>query len=367
MSNLARKQVRAATALTARRLGFGSVIVHPHPAGPSWTWTARRFSIGQALRRDANTNIDSSSLALTNVDGNLAPLTLDTPFKRAFGTKESVNTLKHLLNAVLRGTDSSFDIAQVENVHINSSQLRSVIFDVRCKLKSGEKVTVELQKVEMREQIVDRLIGYQAHDYREQWLRGGRTEAGLDGYRLVPVRVLALLDFLVDRDRNECGSLVQHFNIQHDRTSCASQVPARALEVRFKALSDITIMQLPLAPDRIDTDSTDAAKWAHLLRYSQKYRLGELPPPLRDDPFRAAAVSACYDNMGKEERASLALEEDVLRQWGSMEESLREAERKRAEAEKKVTEAELKTEKMRIEQEQEINELKRELERMKNQ
>lgn len=62
-------------------------------------------------------------------DGELAPLTKDTPFKRAFGRKECGRQLCSLLNAMLcTGVGSPLAIADILNVESKDTNLRSVIF-----------------------------------------------------------------------------------------------------------------------------------------------------------------------------------------------------------------------------------------------
>jgi hypothetical protein len=253
-----------------------------------------------------------------HASGALAPLTRDTPFKRAFA---SFRTLRHLLNAILRPDSKRHKIEKVLALEVKSSSLRSIVYDIHCQLKSGDVLIVELQKAEMRNMILDRLIGYQAREYSEQWLPGGATAAEGGGYALKPVRVLALLDFKLSLKEEECGSLVQHYHLQADRC-----VPARGVEERLRQLTDITIVQLPLAPKADElADADDAGKWAHLLRYSQKYRMESLPEPLTHGRYKRAAESARFDAMSVEERAELAAEERTLREWKSQDTQLRRA------------------------------------------
>lgn len=302
--------------------------------------------------------------------GELAPLTLDTPFKRALGTMAAKDTLKHFLNSLL---GEPVEIASIENVEIKSAVTRSVIFDVRCKLASGEKVIIELLKAPTRADFFDRLFGYLGGEYREQWRPGGRTEAGPRGYRLIPVRMVAVLDFLIDRDATLSGSLIQHYHIKHAPKD-PTEVPAPAAVKRLGALSNVTFLQLPLAPDELSEDSADVVKWAHLLHHSSRYKLDQLPRPLQHPPFLAAARSAAYDRMTREEREALRAESDALKEWTSLEEARSEAETRaqqeadaRAEAEARRAEAETKraeAETRRAEMEGELERLRKELEKL---
>ena len=106
--------------------------------------------------------------------GKLASLRLDTPFKRAFTKPE---TLSHFLNAVLND-DTEHRVTSINNVEVKSVITRSIIFDVHCMLANGSKVVVELQKANMRSQLVDRLAGYLGNAYAQQWQPDGKTAAG---------------------------------------------------------------------------------------------------------------------------------------------------------------------------------------------
>ena len=130
----------------------------------------------------------------------LAPLRLDTPFKRAFRNTAS---LAALLNAVLNDT-ANHKVTSVNNIELKSTQLRSCIFDVYCTLSDGSKVIIELQKANMRDEIVDRLVGYVSRSYSEQWLPGGSTGAGSGSYMLVPVKIVAIVDFMLEKDEASC-------------------------------------------------------------------------------------------------------------------------------------------------------------------
>lgn len=237
----------------------------------------------------------------------LAPLTRNTPFKRAFVNDDSKDTLRHLLSAVFDDiTDCEAAVAS-SNEDLRSFLGHLTIFDVRCKLSTNETVIIRLQKANRRPEIADRLIGYQACGYHEQW------EQSEKGHELIPVRVLALLDFTIQHDLAICGSLVQRYYMQ----PAAGTDPSLALANRFGRLGDFTVVQLPLAPtkEQLTEASTPIEKWAHLLRYSGEYNMETLPLPLLQDPYKKAIDSARYDMMPKEEREALFAEEECTRQY----------------------------------------------------
>ena len=240
--------------------------------------------------------------------GKLASLRMDTPFRRAFSKPQ---TLLHFLNAVLND-DTAHRVTAINNVEFKFTVTLSVIFDVHCTLANGSKVVVELQKANMRSQLVDRLVGFLGSAYAQQWKPGGTTVAG-SWYSLVPVRKVAVIDFLLAdqlADPPEAsGTLVANVS------TClrAGELPA-STAARFRELLDITIVQLPLAPASAEHGAPAAALWAHLLRHTDEYTMGTLPEALRAEPFKSAAESACIDAMSAE-RGALEVEENNLRDW----------------------------------------------------
>lgn len=120
-----------------------------------------------------------------------------------------------------------------------------------------------------------------------------------------------------------CGTLVQQYRTQLVAGD-PSQQAAPALASRLKEVSDLTIVQLPLAPTELKADATDAQKWAFLLHRSQEFTFESLPAPLREGPFLAAAQSARIDAMSEAERATLDLQLNVMRQYCSLDNAVAE-------------------------------------------
>lgn len=223
---------------------------------------------------------------------------------------------------------------------------RSVIYDIRCSLTCGAKVSVELHKSPARGHTEDRVVGSLACEYAAQRRPGGkRPEAGEGTYSLVPVRVLALLNYTLSPDKGECGTLVQHFYSQLAPTPPGASPPQRAAPaalLRLSQLSDITIVQLPLAPsaDELETAPPEG-KWAHLLHKSQDYSMHSLPASLRQGAFLAVAENARYDRMSADERRTLEYDERALGEFLYVVDGLEESREalKKAEAAREKVEA----------------------------
>jgi hypothetical protein len=250
----------------------------------------------------------------------LAPLRLDTPFKRAFQDHVS---LAHLLNSILNDTPEHAvtSITRVEvkpPLHNRASVFddRACFLDVFCTLANGSNVIIELQRATMRELFNDRLVGYVSRAYREQWRprrqEGITAQAGSTGrYTLTPVKVVALVDFTLERDVATSGSLVQNYSM----CARAGTIAVPAALQRLQELCDVTVVQLPLAPKDAASliGAPPAALWAHLLRYSQLYSMHTLPEALQAEPYATVAASVRCEALTAEERAAVLVEEDERR------------------------------------------------------
>jgi hypothetical protein len=263
--------------------------------------------------------------------GHLLPLRMDTPFKRAFRDHD---TLAALLNAVM-GNAQNHRVVAVNNSEFKASGQRTCILDVHCTLDDGSKVIVEVQKALMRDEIVDRLYGYTSRVYSEQWLPGGGTEAGVTD-ALVPIRTVAIVDFTLEASAAASGAMVQHYSMGYTGTGA----PAPSALQRYRALSQHTVVQLPLAPTKVTPGLSPAQLWAHLLRYSETYSPATLPEALLEPPYAGAVLNARADSMTRQERAELEEEDKAIRDAARVERYAARAERtEQAEARAEQAEA----------------------------
>jgi PD-(D/E)XK nuclease family transposase len=204
-------------------------------------------------------------------------LASDTPFKRAFG--RGGNSLRDLLNSIY-----DEDIKSVEKLDVVNKNLfpnRFLMYDVFCTLSSGEKIIVEIEKFDNRADIIPRLFGYMARDYSEQSEVGlfhSRSQNFLkvperdiekfdDTFKLVPVRIIGILDFQIDCDQSKCGSFIQRYGATVQKGQTASDL----VQDELSRLLDFTILQLPLAPNDYESCETDAEKWSILMRDSDRF------------------------------------------------------------------------------------------------
>jgi hypothetical protein len=245
--------------------------------------------------------------------------------------------LAHLLNAVLNDS-VEHKVTSINNVELKSTILRSCIFDVHCTLSNDSRVIIELQKANMRDELFVRLV---SRSYGEQWRPGGVTEARTGGsYKLVPVKIVAIIDFTLEPVAAASGTLVQNY------TMCArSGTAAPSALRRLQELCDVTLVQLSLAPKDASSlnDMPPAALWAHLLRYSHLYSMATLPEALQAAAYATVAASARNDALTQEERAALKVEEEQLRDAMRMDRLALVAEHQSARADEQTARADEQT------------------------
>jgi hypothetical protein len=284
--------------------------------------------------------------------GALAPLVRDAAFKRVFGDNDSDFArvaLRELINAmeVLDGATVEAVVSIEPSEQPEYLEGRTIIYDVVCDVNMGggkkERVVIELQKAPMRTMIADRMVGYVARQYNKQWSKGGKSAAGPGTYALRPVHALALLDFVVDKNIDDAGDMIQHYAAL---PRPAGKRLSKALSMRICKLNNYTFVQLPLAPTQEALATAGPAElWAHLIHYSGTYTMETLPPVFKhDDVLKGVAELVRYAAMKPEEIADMNAEEDYLKQLASTTaaaELERDAATKRAdEAEQRADEAE---------------------------
>jgi hypothetical protein len=126
--------------------------------------------------------------------------------------------------------------------------------------------------------------------------------------------------------------------------STGAGAPAPSALQRYRALSQHTVVQLPLAPAEVTPGLSPAQLWAHLLRYSETYSPATLPQALLEPPYAGAVENVRADCWTRQERAELEEEDRAIREAARVERyAARAARAEQAEArvrelERKLTE-----------------------------
>ena len=119
----------------------------------------------------------------------------DFGFKKLFGEEANKDLLIDFLNQLLP------DYHQIAKLTFRNSENlsefafeRSAIFDIHCEAQNGERFIVEMQKAKINF-FKDRSLFYTTFPIREQAKRGDEWD-----FRLTPIYMIAILDFLYDEE-----------------------------------------------------------------------------------------------------------------------------------------------------------------------
>ena len=208
------------------------------------------------------------------MEGPFADMTYDLVFKKVFTDKE---ILFGFLNAI-GAAGENLTITSINNVERPEANA-TVLYDIHCTLSNNISIIIELQKAQQRSQICDRIIRYVARDYSVQARKKGRS------YLLDPVHAVVITCFTLNSEASRSGSLLQVYE-----RFCSKGDPEENLLARYKQLNHDLWIQLPLAPEEIDLDSTELEKWTFLL--AKSHMMGSTPPAplMSSEPLKRYVV-----------------------------------------------------------------------------
>jgi hypothetical protein len=128
---------------------------------------------GPDSQRGALTGSHQDSSVDEELPGPFADMRYDAVFKRIFTDRE---VLLGFLNAV-EVAGKGVSIQEIGNVELKepAEGVRSIIFDIHCKLSNNLSIIIELQRAMRRQEILDRMVGYASKAYAVQWQRGVRS------------------------------------------------------------------------------------------------------------------------------------------------------------------------------------------------
>nr|VFK15677.1 MAG: conserved hypothetical protein (putative transposase or invertase) [Candidatus Kentron sp. LPFa] len=216
----------------------------------------------------------------------------DFGFKKLFGEEANKDLLIDFLNQLL---PKHHQIAELN--FRNSEQLpeiplkRKAIFDIHCLSTTGERFTVEMQKVRVPF-FKDRSVFYATFPIRDQAKKGEWL------FNLDPVYLIAILDFIYDEARE----------MQKLRRDVALRDQDGDLffdKLHFKFL------QMPLFTKQEHELSTHFDKWLYFLKNLESF---DHIPAILDEPiFQKAFHTAELANLNHEQYR--AYEENLLDHW----------------------------------------------------
>ena len=142
----------------------------------------------------------------------------DFAFKKFFGTEANKEFLISFLNALLE-LNGEKEIADL--TYLNTEQLgfsnneRRAVYDVYCTTKEGERFIVEMQKAK-QENFRDRALYYSSFAIQDQGQKGTKNNTVYWDYKLSPVYVVGILDFVMDDSPEKVNHLITKVQLKDD-------------------------------------------------------------------------------------------------------------------------------------------------------
>jgi predicted transposase/invertase (TIGR01784 family) len=175
----------------------------------------------------------------------LNPLT-DFGFKKVFLDKE---LLIAFLNDVM-GLNI-VDITQHPSEQLGDViKERKAIFDLYCVTENEERIIVEMQKGRQR-YFADRALFYVSYPIRGQAPRGEDWD-----YRLNPVYMLSILDFILFDDKESEKEVIEKVYLMRERTKS-----------RFSEKLNFVFVELPKFNKTLDELETNTDRWLYCLKH----------------------------------------------------------------------------------------------------
>ncbi len=220
---------------------------------------------------------------MTKLDKFINPFT-DFGFKKLFGEEENKDLLINFLNTLLPTQHRIVTLNYRKTEQQGSTAFdRKAIFDLYCEGEGGSKFIVEMQKAKQN-YFKERSLFYTTFPIQEQAIRGDEWD-----YKLAPVYMIGILDFIFDEDKAIQDRDVIHYvelKDQHNRVFYEKLVFLYLAMPNFrKKLTDLSSFQ---------------DKWFYVLKNLQN--LSEIPVELRDGVFKKLFQVADLANLSKEER-----------------------------------------------------------------
>ena len=142
----------------------------------------------------------------------------DFAFKKFFGTEANKEFLISFLNALLEleGEKEIVDLTYLNTEQLGfSNNERRAVYDVYCTTKEGERFIVEMQKAK-QENFRDRALYYSSFAIQDQGQKGTKNNAVYWDYKLSPVYVVGILDFVMDDSPEKVNHLITKVQLKDD-------------------------------------------------------------------------------------------------------------------------------------------------------
>jgi predicted transposase/invertase (TIGR01784 family) len=220
------------------------------------------------------------------------PLT-DFGFKKLFLDKV---LLIAFLNDVT-GRNNITDIRYLPTEQLgDTAENRKAVFDLYCITDDNKHFIVEMQKGR-QQHFADRTVFYATHPIRNQAPQGEKWN-----YRLDPVCILCILDFVLFDDKESEHSVIERVYLTRERT-----------KTRFSDKLDFIFIELPKFKKTLDEVKTNTDRWIYTLKHLPD--LDKRPPEIQgaifERLFELARIDKLTPNEMKTYKKSLLEYSDV--------------------------------------------------------
>lgn len=227
-----------------------------------------------------------------------ADATVDTAFKRIFGTEQFKDATIGLLNSFIDG-HHIVDVSFLNTELIPEAQeSRKSIIDILCTDQDGANFIVEMQKAKQNNFL------QRAFFYSSKLVATNQGAPGKWNYSLHPTFVLSLLNF--DLDRITVDERLKGRNILHFKTiekSCGAQLP-QSTEFVFASIVN--------KGENISELTDNKKIWLSLLGSSKELR--DIPTALKEDKaFQAYFEGSRIASFSKEQMDQYT--KDMMNDW----------------------------------------------------
>ncbi len=279
----------------------------------------------------------------------LDPFT-DFGFKRLFGSEPNKDLLIDFLNQLLPPQHQIQDLTYADKEHVGRTAFdRRAIFDLFCTGQNGERFIVEMQRAKQK-YFKDRSVYYTSFPIREQEKRGNWN------YRLEPVYLVGILDFVFDEDKD------------NPEVCHRVQLKDQLNRVFYDKLM-LIYLEMPKFTKTEAELETSFDKWLYVLKHLPQ--LDERPAKMQERIFAHLFEEAAVSKFDPDElllyEASLKAYRDNTNTWDyaieeAVQKAVKEAEGKVKEAEEQVKEAKEKVKEAEEKAEERVKEAEKKVE-----
>ena len=229
--------------------------------------------------------------------GRYIDLMFDLGFKRVFGKEANKDILISFLNEFIPDRHIvDLNYLNVEQTGLAPDNKKSY-FDVQCRTDDGSFIIVEVQNAKQKH-FRERVLYYASLPVLKQLERGSM-------YDLVPVYVLSILNFKLDRSLGDESEVVSTYSVREDNTG-----------ERMTDILHLIFIELGRFGKTLEELVNDKEKWYFCLLHMNTFL--ERPPCLQAEIFKRLFNVAEVETLPEDEKEQyikeMAIERDILNQ-----------------------------------------------------